>query len=503
MASFAMAPYHWWGLLIPALSGLYAMLCQRGGKFWSGLALGWMYGFGFFLFSLSWIGNALLIDGNPYAWAYPLAVCALPAALAFFPALACALAARFLTLPSLPGLIGFAALMAVSEWLRGHILTGFPWNLAAYGWGNSLELMQALSLIDIYSLSLFITLLCAAPGLCALKHRALAPWVVLLALGGVLAGLYGYGYTRLQNAPLTMNESVSIRIIQPDIPQQEKWDSAKTAGHFERLVQMSLPTGNEAPGKTTMIVWPETALSSQYTDNTGARTALAEMLRAYPGPAMLITGALIRNALEGTLTNSVIGMDARGVIQTRYDKFHLVPFGEYIPLQPLIGTAIPTVTQFSGFLPGSGPRTQKLQWQGTGGAVESFSFSPLVCYEILFPGAVISPDSERPQAIVNVTNDGWYGFSAGPHQHFLKARFRAVEEGLPVIRAANNGISAVIDPYGRPVIESRLFVEGVYNADLPAPLPPRPYKTLWIFPILMGLCGIFVVFLRKTANFEL
>ena len=466
-ASFAFAPYHWWGLLIPAYSGLYLLL-NRSNTFRGGFGFGWIFGFALFVFSLSWIGNALLVEGNPYAWAYPLAVCALPAGLAFFPAIACGIATRFLKLSTIPGFLGLCALLGLSEWLRGHIFTGFPWNLPAYAFGANPPLLQAVSLIDIYSLSLFIILLATAPGLCALHPKKVAPWAIATGLGVLLIGFYAYGYQRLSHAPMAMHEDISIKIIQPDTPQHEKWDSAKLPVHFEELVQLSFAMGDEAPGKTTLIVWPETALHYQYVRDPNAMRAMQEMLKSYPGPAALIAGTILKDPETGAYTNSVLGIDATGTVQTRYDKFHLVPFGEYIPFQNLIGTAIPTITKFSGFERGPGPQTQELILQGR---AEPFRFSPLVCYEILFPGAVVDHAAARPQVIVNVTNDGWYGFSAGPHQHLLKAVFRAVEEGVPVIRAANNGISAVIDPYGRVLTQSDLFVEGVYNSPLPLNLP--------------------------------
>lgn len=466
-ASFAFAPYHWWGLLIPAYSGLYLLL-NKTTTFRGGFGFGWAFGFGLFIFSLSWIGNALLVEGNPYVWAYPLAVCALPAALAFFPALACGISSRFLKLPTIPGFIGFCSLLGASEWLRGHIFTGFPWNLPAYAFGANPPLLQAVSVIDIYSLSLFIILLSTAPGLCALHPKKAGAWAITIGLGLGLIGFYAHGYQRLSAAPMAMHPDITLKIIQPDTPQQEKWDAAKLPVHFEELVQLSFAKGDETPGKTTLIIWPETALHYQYLTDTNAMAAIQDMLRSYPGPAALIAGTLVKDKETGAFTNSILGIDSSGTTQTRYDKFHLVPFGEYIPFQNLIGTAIPTITKFSGFTRGPGPQTQELILPG---AAQPFRFSPLVCYEILFPGAVIDSQTAKPQAIINATNDGWYGFSAGPHQHLLKAVFRAVEEGVPVVRAANNGISAVIDPYGRVLMQSELFVEGTYNAPLPLALP--------------------------------
>jgi apolipoprotein N-acyltransferase len=497
-ASFAMAPYQWWGLLVPASSGLYLLL-SRTSRFAGGMALGWSYGFGFFLFSLSWIGNALLVEGNPYAWAWGLAVCALPAALAFFPALACGIASRFVPLRSVAGFAAFCALLSLSEWMRGHLFTGFPWNLTAYAWGGELPLLQVLHLADIYTLSLFITALCTVPALCILIPRRSGPWALALLLLLSTAGLYLYGSARLKDAPLQTREDVAVKIVQPNIAQEAKWDGSKIAGHFERMIELSYAAGDESPDRATIIVWPETALHYLFLNDKGSRGAIAAMLQSYPGPAFLITGALIHGQPGSPFANSVIAIDKSGEPVTRYDKFHLVPFGEYIPFQRWI--PLETVTQFSGFERGPGPQTDTIDLGGG----KTLPFSPLVCYEILFPGQVVNP-ADPPAVIINVTNDGWYGFSAGPHQHLMKARFRAIEEGLPVIRSANTGISAVIDPYGRFLMHSELFSEGVYNAPLPLPAGQNilfHIKKEWFYWVFVVFLFIPMVKIRKSANSEL
>lgn len=498
-SSFAMAPYHWWILLFPALSGLYLLLL-RCASFRGGLGIGWAYGFGFFIFSLSWIGNALLVEGNQYAWAWPLAVCALPASLALFPGLACGFSAKFLNLRTLSGFFGFCAVLALSEWLRGHIFTGFPWNLLAYAWGENLPLLQSLHLIDIYTLSLFVTALAAIPALCIALPRKPAPLIAGIVLLLCTISLYLYGEARLKSSPLKAREDVVFKIVQPDIAQHEKWDSLKIAEHFREQIEMSMPTEQDPPGVTTIVLWPETALHYLFLRDKGSLGYISSMLDSYEGPAFLVTGALIRDSENKTYTNSVVSIDKTGTVATRYDKFHLVPFGEYIPFQQWI--PLETVTRFTGFIRGDGPQTQSLPLPGDA----ELKFSPLVCYEILFPDNVIDPD-HRPDVIINVTNDGWYGFSAGPHQHLLKARFRAIEEGTPVIRSANNGISGIIDPYGRIIVRSDLFVKGVYNAPLPESTPELRYifniKKEWLFWGFIAILGGWVLYTRKSANSEL
>lgn len=495
-ASFAMAPYHWWGLLFPALSGLYLLLLKCKG-FRGGLAIGWAYGFGFFIFSLSWIGNALLVEGNPYAWAWPLAVSVLPAGLALFPALACGISVRFFPLSRIGGFLAFCALLGLSEWLRGHILTGFPWNLTAYAWGNALPLLQILRHVDVYALSLFITLLSAAPALCVHTPRRPAPYALVILLGLGTLAIYFYGYERLSNAPLTMQEDIIFKVVQPNTPQNEKWDHSKIADHFQTLVTLSAPSDKDSSDQTTVILWPETALHYLFLNDAGSRGYIRSVLESYAGPAFLITGALIRDQEKGSYTNSIITIDKTGEIVNRYDKFHLVPFGEYIPFHDWI--PLETITRFKGFERGPGPQTKTLPLS----AGKSLKFSPLVCYEILFPGRVID-SNDPPDLIVNTTNDGWYGYSAGPHQHFLKARFRAIEEGIPVVRSANTGISGIIDPYGRALNRSELFTGGVYISPLPARLSFESFTMgaiklclFWVLSIIFYAVGLQA---RQSAN---
>ncbi len=452
--AFAMAPTNFWPFILLGLGALFYAQ-HMAAKPWKAFILGWVFGFSYFIISLSWIGNALLVEGNDFAWAWPLAVSGLPALLAFFPALACYTARKFSGQSLLRNFAAFVALLSTSEWLRGHVLSGFPWNLYGYAWGGSLPMLQTLSLTNAYGLTALTIFWASAFAFTFLysEKRVIrfAP-AFISVLSMVL--LYTYGYGRLQAHPLEFDENIDIRLVQPNINQSEKWQRGKMEEHFERLLRLSAPENDS--DKTTYIVWPETALNFYYLDNPVTLAMLREMLSLYSGEVYLVSGALLRGA-DKTHTNSVIVLDKNAEQIARYDKSHLVPFGEYIPLQSLI--PIETVTKFSGFISGDGPKTL----ENTG----PLDFSPLVCYEILFPGKVINSNMKPAQAIINVTNDGWYGISAGPHQHLMKARFRAIEEGTPVIRAANTGISSIIDPYGRVIYNSELFIEASHIASLP------------------------------------
>lgn len=459
LASMAMAPYHFWPVLFISFSILLALIYYQTSPA-RHFVLGWLFGFGYFLFSLSWIGNALLVEGNDYAWAWPLAVAGLPALLAFFPALAL-LAYSWLPRPDkLTGYLTFCLLLGASEYLRGVLFTGFPWNLYGYAWGNHLVLLQVLDLIGPYGLTLGTIFLAALPGYFILARNYITSGIItVLAGAGVFAALF-YGQSVLTSHELKVDERVTLKLVQPNIPQSEKWHPDKIAQHFEKLVDMSRPDSAAAPEKTTLIIWPETALHFLYLEDRGARNYLKAMLQDYEGPAFLISGALLYDRTDKTFTNSIITLNKDAELVSRYDKFHLVPFGEYIPFQNWI--PLEPVTRFQGFERGPGPQTLSFE--------ESTlpAFSPLVCYEILFPGRVrdIYSDSDF---IVNVTNDAWYGDSAGPHQHFLKARFRAIEERRPVIRVANTGITGIIDPKGNILMQTDVFTENIVNGALPLP----------------------------------
>ena len=457
-AALAMAPLFYWPLMIIGLGGLY--LCQKNcEKPIYAFLCGWVFGFVYFVTSLNWIGNALLVEGNEYAWAYPLAISGLPALLAFFPASACYLASKISSKIGgkkiIHNLICVIILLSTMEWLRGFVFTGFPWNLYGYAWGNNLAILQILSLIGAYGLTLLTVIwgvFFGALFVSKIMPRQKFTLAALLIVSGV--SVYSYGAIRLNKAEaMTPAENLSIKIVQPNIDQADKWKRDKMMNNYARLLSLSsFSTGGETQkmdGHTTWIIWPETAISFHQLYNQYTKSLLQEMLAGYPQDVFIIGGALLRNEESDTYSNSIIILDKNAEIIARYDKSHLVPFGEYIPFQKWI--PIETVSGFSGFEAGQGITTLELP--------NGKKISPLICYEILFPGAVVQRDN-KPDFIVNVTNDAWYGRSAGPEQHLLKARFRAIEENTPVIRAANTGYSAMIDRYGRYVLKTDLFEEN-------------------------------------------
>ena len=454
--SFAMAPTNYWWALFIAFPALYFCIKFAKSKK-AAFAMGWLFSFGYFLLGLSWIGNALLVEGNPYAWAWPLAVCALPAALAFFNGFA-ALFIKFFPLDKITGFTAFCIGIFAAEWLRGHLFTGFPWNLYGYSWVNFDEIIQISSIGTVYLLTFCTILWASSPVLFTIKGRVLKYSYILVILTSFFAN-YIYGQTRIDTFRPFQGAKIQIKIVQPNIAQADKWDPSKIAEHFNSL--LSLTENNEGHNIDfpTYIIWPETAIRDWYLNDPRAVQALSRALNSYPGGAKLLTGALMHNPEDQSYANALIQINQYGEVENIYNKSHLVPFGEYIPFQELI--PLEPVAQFKGMTRGAG-----LEIISTDNGVR---YSPLICYEIIFPGKTI-PQNQTADLIINVTNDAWYGDSAGPRQHYIMAKFRAIETGTHVIRAANTGISGIFNPIGQSIIQSSLFEKSALMSTLSMPI---------------------------------
>ncbi len=443
---------------------------------------GWLFGVGYFLFALQWIGFAFFVDAETYLWMMPFAVGGLAAAMAIYWGLA-ALAVNAFGLRGLRLVLGFAAVLALAEWLRGRLFTGFPWaapGLAVDGMG---AVAQSASLLGMTGLTLLIILWAGLPlVLIGRRHRIAAAALLLL-----LPLAWAYGSYRLSSATNANVADVRLRIVQPNIAQDAKWRDDNARPIFETLLSLSSRTSLDGP--ITHIIWPESAVPFLI-DEGGARNELAAMLS---GRTVLLTGAL-RRSQPGNIHNSIIVFDGSADVAGRYDKWRLVPGGEFLPfaaaLEPLGFRKVITVP--GNFAPGPGSVTFDIP----GAPPVSLS----VCYEAVFPHGLIDP-SKRPAWLVNVTNDGWFGHSTGPSQHLAQARLRTIEQGLPMARAANTGISAVIDPYGRITAALALGRRGVLDSKLPKALPLTLYGRYgdWIFAALFCAVLIFLATLRDRS----
>lgn len=464
----AMGPLYLWPALMVALGIFWILLTDlsRQAK-WKSFLAGWLFGFGYFVFSLYWIGNALLVDGNPYIWAYPLAVAGLPALFSFYPALAAFIARTLRGGRSLPAFLVYLVSMMLFEYLRGRLFTGFPWNLFGMAWTGNLPMLQFLSIGGVYALSFLTIFMFSVP---AFAWKGESPKIIrygfLVAAVALGCGLYMFGVQRLASHPTTYHDNVVVQIIQPDIAQADKWNGEKMWDNYRDLLSVIRADATLAPkgeNPVRVLVLPETAITYHHLETPQAMDALRGAMIHFREQTYVLTGALLKDA-EG-YHNSLIALNQDAKQIYSFDKFHLVPFGEYIPFQKYVPFG--PIVNFSGFVEGIGPQTVSLDGVPP--------FSPLVCYEIIFPGEVTSDNPKRPEWIVNVTNDAWYGISAGPFQHLAQAIYRAIEEGVPVVRSANTGISAVIDPYGRLVTLTPLM--SLYSVEtlLPRAIEKQPF----------------------------
>jgi apolipoprotein N-acyltransferase len=460
---------------------------------------GWWFGFGYFLAGLYWVGNAFLVDAKIFGWLLPFAVTLLPAGLALFTALGVALARRMWTRGP-ARILALAAALTATEWLRGHVLTGFPWNAFGYALTGPQTLAQSASLIGLWGLTFLAIAVFASPAVLA-DDRAdtRRPWLPPVFAIAVLVAMAGYGFWRLSATPTTYVDGVRLRIMQPNLQQDQKFNYAARQDVMRRYLALSeRATGPQSAGlrDATHLIWPESAFPFFLTHEAEAMAQIAALL---PEGTVLITGAsrageTAPNAKRPRFYNSIYVIDHDGSILTVYDKIHLVPFGEYLPFQDFLERlGLMQLTRVVGGY-SAGDRRRPLS------VPRAPLFLPLICYEIIFPGEAV-PRSERPGWLLNVTNDGWFGKSAGPYQHLQQARVRAIEEGLPLVRAANTGISAILDPLGRTISSLPLGSEGVFDGPLPQPVEPTAYVRAGdgVAALLVGI-ALLIVFRRRARG---
>ncbi|WP_407157235.1 apolipoprotein N-acyltransferase [Bradyrhizobium sp. STM 3557] len=505
LSALAMAPFNAWPILFVTFPVLVWLIDGAGAGRYRGVPAaaltGFWFGLGYFVPGLYWIGYAFLVDADTFAWLMPFAVLGLPAYLALFPAIGCALA-RLIWTRDASRVLALAAALTLSEWLRGHVLTGFPWNTFGYALSTPLALAQPASLVGLWGMTLIAIAIFASPAaLIDSGRRGVRPWLAPLAALVVLLAMGTFGAVRLALRPTAMVPDLKLRIMQPNLQQDVKFNySAKAEVMRKYLTLSDRASGPRATGvhDVNILIWPESAFPFFLTREADAMAQIADLLQ--PG-TVLITGSVRapdgpRNARVTRAYNSIYVIDHDGNILSVYDKLHLVPFGEYLPLQGLmerLGFEQLTKVQ-GGFI--SGTLSRKLDIPRAPRAL------PLICYEAIFPDYVAAQNSaDRPGWMVNLTNDGWFGISTGPHQHLQQAQWRAIEQGLPLVRAANTGISAVIDPLGRNIAELGLGVEGVLDSSLPAAIAPTIYARSGDIPAAVLLAAaLLVVFRRRAAK---
>ncbi|MBX9726447.1 MAG: apolipoprotein N-acyltransferase [Rickettsiales bacterium] len=453
LMALGFAPYHLWPVIFIGLPILY-MLLARATNYRHAAFRAFMFGYGYSMAGTWWIGNALLVDADKFAWLLPFSILGLSAVMALwfglFGALVYALRAHMNS-------VLFAVMWVLVEYARSVGIFGFPWNLLGYMSLASLPFAQGAALVGTYGLSLVLVLLGLVPVLW-LNSATRRQKIIGTALPiFIVVALVTYGLARLSNP--TEFTTITLRVVQPNVPQEVKGTREGQAIAMQSLGQFTVAMPKATPPDVT--IWPETAYPF---------SIRGEHAHALPPVKLLLTGAVRAEGYTPhvKIWNSLVAMNGDGEVLATYDKHQLVPFGDFVPLRHVLPLDKITPGDLD-FTRGSGPRTL------TVGNLPPFS--PLVCYEGIFPWMAID-QNHRPAWMLNVTNDAWYGDSQGPYQHFDMVRMRAIEQGLPMVRAANSGVSAVMDSYGRVVERMALNAQGFIDTALPAPQVATPYARI-------------------------
>ncbi len=466
---------------------------------------GWWFGFGFFVAGLWWLGSAFIVGGDQFIWLLPLGVIGLPAVLALFPAFGFALARLFWSAGALR-IFALAFGLGVAEWLRSWLFTGFPWNSFGQAFANHLVLAQLASVIGSDGLGLLALAIFAAPAVIMTGRTASGRWGLPVVAGIALVGMALFGLIRLQEtggvgvdfALMPLVPNVKLRIMQPNIAQDAKNQQMAGIDVLERFFALSdVARGAHASGvvDTTHLVWPESPFPFVLERNSRALQAIARFL---PAGTQLITGAVRAEPEEGAprglrFFNSMHVLDQSGIVGT-YDKVHLVPFGEYLPFDRVLRAI--GLEQFVAVVGGftASPARRALR------IANLPPVTPMICFESIFPRELIT-EGAAGGVFINVTNDAWFGYTFGPYQHLAQARLRSIEFGQPLIRAANSGISAVVDPYGRIIASLPLGVADVLDAPLPSGLPNTLYRqTNWYSYASVMICFWMLALLGRSMN---
>jgi apolipoprotein N-acyltransferase len=484
---------------LPGLLGFALLLhlveaAPRGRWKRAAFARGWAAGFGYFLVGTWWVGEAFMVDAAAHAWQAPFAVTLLPAGLGLFWG-AAALAYRAIAPSGVRRVLVFAAVFGLVEWLRGHLLTGFPWDLPGEAWEAGKAVSQSAALVGAYGLTLLTLAMAAAPAVVADRIDRRRRGAAIVAAGVALAVLWVGGAVRLAHFKVPDTRLV-VRMIQPDIPQAMKWSPAEFRAVVDRYVALTsapstLASGARAPD---VVVWPEAAIPDAANRVLAPGSWTLDATIAALRPNQYLLAGLYREVGEKPLYyNSLIALQRQGnalAVLGLYDKHTLVPFGEYLPLEGLMETVGLKALAGIGESFSPGPKPHPIAPAGLP------RLQPLICYESLFPAYADS--SPRPAWIVNVSNDAWFGRTSGPLQHLNLASYRAIEQGLPMVRSTPTGVSAMIDAMGRTRASLDSGKAGALDAVLPGAAPATPYSRWGDGPFwVLALAGLACAVRRK------
>jgi len=484
-STLAMPPISFWPclfitfpILIWLIDGVRLTQRNSSGVQKQVFKIGWSFGFGYFLVSLYWLGSSFLIEPEKFAWALPFAVTLLPAFLGLFYAVPLAVSSLFWS-NGPERLITFSIAIFIADWLRSYIFTGFPWNLIGHSLTGQLELMQSVSIFGLLGLSAMAALIFSTPTILVrplgsdekssykLSEGLLSKILPLFFSVLVIFSLYGFGVHRIREEGSTkFIKGIELVLVQPNISQKDKVDLKKRPSVLLKTIELTetLPPLDQTKNQQRLIVWPETAIPFALNRSPTILKRLDEMLG---GGSTLISGAFhvegnqdLKGGNNYKVFNSLFVVNDQGEIENLYDKNHLVPFGEYLPF-PQLFRAIglnAIADERGGFKTGPKPSPVQLKTMP--------SFLPSICYEAIFPLPSTTALSGA-KWLLNISNDGWFGNTVGPHQHLHQVRMRALETGLPMVRSVNGGISAIFDGIGRIVKKTSLNKKVIIVSAIP------------------------------------
>lgn len=475
--ALALPPYYLFPLLFLSFSGLLILL-NLSSTAKRAFGLGYWFGFGFYAVGFSWISNAFLVDIERLGWLIPLTLAGSGAFFGLFVAIPAWLSFYFKNIYS--KIFAFSALWVLSEWLRSFILTGFPWNLLGSVLAFDPVMIQAASVVGTYGLSLLVVFTCSFPAIIYFTPKPKIITVVMVTISLITLTIFSFGYNRLKTFGDENFSDIKVRIVQPSIPQELKWSQDTLEANFQKYIDFSTAAGFD---DIDVVIWGETAnpyilsLEPQY---------LEKIKKAVPENGFLITGSVeyIYDKKWYPLNSLLVINREKGILDS-YNKTHLVPFGEYIPLRKYLPEGLKPVTNvIADFKPGEGVKTFDLP--------NLPSFGGLICYEIIFPAEVVDTKN-RPEWLVNLTNDGWYGTGAGPYQHLVTTQLRAVEEGLSIVRVANSGISSLISRTGEIIYHIPLNQADIKDFNLPRQLSTETLYGKYHNKVPLIICFIFLL----------
>lgn len=480
ITALAFPPFNLWFVVFFTISYL-CYVVFKSNSLRQSFIYGWFFGFGFLGCGLYWISNALLTDSENFSYLIPFALILIPAILAIYYGLCCVIVCKYKNDNPIVFIIFFAAIWTWGEIARTYLFTGFPWLKLGYIYGITDHTSQLASITGIFGLSflgfitssiLFIILICK-------KTKKINLFVSFIILINFLS--FSFGYLRLNQQEVFL--SPKIRIIQPKIDKFHGWTEYEKIYYLNEFIKLS--EQNFSP-EIKYIIWPETALPL----NLFNPFLLEYISSRLPNNITLISNSLRMDPINKLFFNSSIFTQNANILGF-YDKSHLVPFGEYIPFRRIL--PLQKITSGSiDFSKGQGVQTYE---------VNELKFSILICYESFFPGQVINRNN-KPDIIINITNDAWYGNSSGPYQHFQMTKFRAIEEGIPIIRAANNGISAFIDSFGRVLSFLPLDEKGYIDHEI---IPQKKEHSFYsqyrkMSPLLLLIILVLIIGLKINNN---